>query len=68
MEADNAAPAPGLWRRVWSVMQAVEMSSGEYQDLRIDALERRVFNLEKAVRERAPTPSEPPEAPVQETP
>ena len=50
MEASTVAPAPGFWRRAWSVIQAVEMSSGELQDLRIGALERRIIALEKALR------------------
>ena len=65
MEAKVVAPAPGLWRRVFSVIQAVEMSSGEYQDLRLDALERRVVELEKALRSRAPASSELSGIPVQ---
>ena len=36
------APTSGIWRRLWRFIQACEMSSAEYQDLRIDALERRV--------------------------
>ena len=50
MEANTVAPAPGLWRRVFRVIQMVEMSSGELQDLRIGALERRIIALEKALR------------------
>lgn len=68
MEAKVVAPTPGLWRRVFSVIQAVEMSSGEYQDLRIDALERRVAKLEKALRSGASAQSDASGAPVQETP
>jgi hypothetical protein len=50
-----AAPAPtaGLWRRLWRFIEACEMSSAEYHDLRIDALERRVAELRQAPRERA---------------
>ena len=68
MEASTVAPAPGFWRRAWSVIQAVEMSSGEYQDLRIDALERRIVELEKAMRARVSAPSSASGARTQETP
>ena len=58
MTNNPAAPAPasGVWRRLWRFIQACEMSSAEYHALRIDALERRVAELHKAVRERASTP------------
>jgi hypothetical protein len=52
---DNAAmSAPaGLWRRLWRFIQACEMSSAEYRDLRIGALERRVAELRQVLPERA---------------
>jgi hypothetical protein len=67
MEARAVAPTPGLWRRVFEVIQAVEMSSGECQDLRIDALERRVAELETALRSGASASSEASSTSVQET-
>ena len=67
MEARAVAPTPGLWRRVFRVVQAVEMSSGECQDLRIDALERRVAELEMALRSRASASSEASSTSLQET-
>jgi hypothetical protein len=56
---DIAAPAPasGIWRRLWRFIQACELSSAEYQDLRIDALERRVAGLQKALQERSVAPA-----------
>ena len=51
------APTSGIWRRVWHFIQACEMSSAEYHDLRIDALERRVADLQKALQERASAPA-----------
>ena len=54
---DNiATPAPtsGVWRQLWRFIQACEMSSAEYHDLRIGALERRVAALRQALRERRP--------------
>jgi hypothetical protein len=57
---DNIAaptPASGIWRRLWSFIQACEMSTTEHHDLRIDALERRVAELQKALQERASAPS-----------
>ena len=53
---NTAVPAPtsGIWRRLWNFLQAAEMSSAEYQDLRIEALERRVADLQREPRERAP--------------
>ena len=50
------APTSGIWRRLWRFIQACEMSSAEYHDLRIDALERRVAELQKALQERASAP------------
>ena len=60
MTADAAAPAlkPSIWRRLWNLLQAAEMSSAEYQHRRIDALARRVDALQGALQERAPGPSE----------
>jgi hypothetical protein len=46
-------PAAGLWRRVWRFIKACEMSSAEYRELRIDALERRVAELQQALRAHA---------------
>ena len=46
-------PTAGLWRRLWRFIEACEMSSAEYRDLRIDALERRVAELRQA---RGPAP------------
>ena len=51
------APSFGVWRRLWSFIQACDMSSAEYCDLRIAALERRVAELQKALQGRAPGPS-----------
>jgi hypothetical protein len=51
MQASTAAP--GLWRRIWNILQAVEMSSGEHQDRRIERLERRVAALEQRLSERS---------------
>ena len=48
-----SAPAAALWRRLWRFIEACEMSSAEYRDLRIDALERRVAELRQALPERA---------------
>jgi hypothetical protein len=36
------APSFGVWRRLWNFIQACDMSTAEYCDLRIDALEGRV--------------------------
>ena len=47
------APTPGIWRRLWRFIQACEMSTAEYRDLRIEALERRVAGLQNALQERA---------------
>jgi hypothetical protein len=68
MTANTAAPAPamGIWRRLWSIIQAAEMSSAEYQDRRIDALERLGAKLQKKLPERASAPSETLGTPVQE--
>jgi hypothetical protein len=41
------------------------MSSGEYQDLRIDALERRVAELQEELQKRASAPSEGLGTPIQ---
>ena len=59
MTDNMAMPAPtsGIWRRLWRFIQACEMSSAEYHDLRIDALERRVAELQKALQERASAPA-----------
>ena len=59
MTDNSATPAPtsGIWRRLWSFIQACEMSTAEHHDLRIDALERRVAELKKALQERASAPS-----------
>jgi hypothetical protein len=51
------APAAGIWRRLWSFIQACDMSTAEYYDLRIDALERRVAELRQALQERASAPA-----------
>ena len=51
-----SAPAAALWRPLWRFIEACEMSSAEYRDLRIDALERRVAELRQALRERGPAP------------
>jgi hypothetical protein len=51
------APSFGVWRRLWNFIQACDMSTAEYCDLRIAALERRVAELQKALQERAPGPS-----------
>src|SRR5215475_2082383 len=65
MTADTAAHAPkldiksGIWRRLWTFIQAAEMSSAEHQDLRIEALERRVTELEKPVQEQASVRKQP---------
>ena len=53
------APTSGIWRPLWRFIQAYEMSSAEYHDLRIDALERRVADLQKALQERASGPVRP---------
>ena len=53
-KADNAAaPAPisGIWGRIWRFIQACEMSSAEYRDRRIDALERGIAELRMAPQE-----------------
>jgi len=49
MTVNATAPAPGssIWRRLWSFIQAAERSSAESQDLRIEALERRVARLQE---------------------
>lgn len=67
MQTNAVAPTPGFWRRAWNVMRTVEMSSGEIQDLRVDALERRVARLEKTLQSRASAASETPGSPLQET-
>lgn len=67
MQTNAVAPTPGFWRRVGSVMRTVEMSSGEIQDLRVDALERRVARLEKTLQSRASAAPESPGSPLQET-
>jgi hypothetical protein len=51
------APASGIWRRLWSFIQACEMSTAEYHDLRVEALERRVAELQKELQPRASAPS-----------
>ena len=48
---------PGLWRRIWAFLQAMEMSSADFQYDRIDTLQRRVVALEQAPRDRAPNQS-----------
>jgi hypothetical protein len=65
---NTAVPAPtsGIWRRLWNFLQAAEVSSAEYQDLCIDALERRVAELQKELQERASSaPSEALGTPIQ---
>ena len=59
MTANATAPAPKsrIWRRLWSFIQAAERSSAESQDLRIDALERRVASLQQELQERARSPA-----------
>src|SRR5262245_60297752 len=59
--ANTVAPAAkrGIWHQLWSFIQACEMSAAEYQDLRIGALERRVAELQKELREHAAVPSRP---------
>ena len=52
-----AAPRSGIWRRLWNFIQAAERSSAESQDLRIDALERRVATLQQALQERTRPPA-----------
>src|SRR5262249_6245715 len=65
MTADTAAHAPkldlksGIWRRLWTFIQAAEMSSAEHQDLRIKALERRVTELQKPVQEQVSVREQP---------
>lgn len=49
-----AVPTLGFWRRLWKFLEAAEMSSDEYRDLRIDALERYVADLEKELHKHAP--------------
>jgi hypothetical protein len=44
------APAVGLWRRLRAFLEAAEMSSGEHQFDRIDALEYRVNELQRDLR------------------
>lgn len=51
-------PVTGIWQRIWLFLQAAEMSAGEYQFDRTDALERRVAALEAAQRAHAPAPSD----------
>ena len=51
------APTSGIWRRLWRFIQACEMSSAEDNDLRIDALERRVAELRKALQKRTSAPA-----------
>jgi hypothetical protein len=59
MTANATAPAPrsSIWRWLWSFIQAAERSSAESQDLRIDALERRVARLQEELQERARSPA-----------
>jgi hypothetical protein len=54
MTDNTAMPATtsGIWRRLWSFLQACEMSTAEYHDFRIDALERRVGEMRKELQER----------------
>ncbi len=58
MTATTTAPTqrPGFWLQLWRFLQAASMSSGEYQEDRIDALERRVAELQRQVRDQAPSP------------
>jgi len=56
MEASPGARPPGLWRRMWNILQVVEMSSVEHQDRRIERLERRVVALEKTLSELSGIP------------
>lgn len=49
----HAASALGFWGRLWKLLEAAEMSSDEYRDLRIDALERYVANLETELHKQA---------------
>jgi hypothetical protein len=59
MTVNATAPAPGssIWRRLWSFIQAAERSSAESQDLRIEALERRVARQQDELQERARPPA-----------
>ena len=59
MTVNATAPAPGssIWRRLWSFIQAAERSSAESQDLRIEALERRVARQQEELQERAWPPA-----------
>jgi hypothetical protein len=55
--ATAPTPKPGIWRRLWIFIQAAERSSAESQDLRIDALERRVARLQEELQTRARSPA-----------